>query len=139
MSKVVPLFPSNKKPLPNGKVCSACGFEKPGTTEFFSPSGKGLRRQKVLAWKKSDITVGFLQKLYEEQEGLCRWFRIPLETELDRGLRQISLDRLDCSRGYTQDNVVLACRSANFARNDEDPSVFNKFIDLLRVGLEGRD
>lgn len=97
------------------------------------------RRKKVFSWKKSDITIEFLQGLYEKQEGLCYWFGIPLETELDGGLRQISLDRLDCSSGYTQDNVVLTCRSANFARNDEDPTVFNKFISLLRAGLEGRD
>ena len=55
--------------------------------------------------QESEISVKYLIDLWEKQRGRCYYLNIPMSTEGDW---QVSLERIDNSKGYTKDNVVLA-------------------------------
>lgn len=82
--------------------------------------------------KKHTLTVNDINEMYENQNGLCYWFKIPLiPSNSLKHPQQPSLDRLDRNKGYTKDNVVLTCYSANIGRNENDYDVWVSFINLL--------
>lgn len=87
---------------------------------------------------KSDISPEYLRGLLAKQDGRCAWFGVPLSTLVRRGTQnpyQLTIDRLDCDKGYIKDNVVLACFAANAARSNLDPDDFRAFVADLRQHL----
>lgn len=80
-----------------------------------------------------DITKDFLQELFESQQGRCYWFGVPLiPTGEKRHPQKPSLDRLDCSKGYTRGNVVLTSHAANMGRNCSTVEQFEDFVAVLK-------
>ena len=78
------------------------------------------------------LTINDINEMFEKQNGLCYWFKIPLiPSNKSKHPQQPSLDRLDGSKGYTKDNVVLSCYSANIGRNDNDLETWKKFLQLI--------
>ncbi len=74
--------------------------------------------------------------MYEKQNGLCYWFNVPLTpSNNSKHPQQPSLDRLDRNKGYTKDNVVLTCYSANIGRNENSVEEWESFIKILKVNL----
>jgi len=81
---------------------------------------------------ENTLTVNNINEMFEKQNGLCYWFKIPLiPSNKSKHPQQPSLDRLDVSKGYTKDNVVLSCYSANIGRNDNDLETWKKFLQLI--------
>jgi len=81
---------------------------------------------------ENTLTVDDINKMMEDQNGLCYWFKIPLiPSNKSKHPQQPSLDRLDVSKGYIKDNVVLSCYSANIGRNDNDLETWEKFLQLI--------
>ena len=134
------------------KVCSICKEEK--DIEFFYKRGVWKSDQKFRSnckectpWtskllstissrishsrKKSDGTVNTktLKELKKIQKGLCYWLKIPIDFSYKDVLRKPSLDRLDNSKGYTIDNIVLSTVFANTGRRDADSLIFKEFLD----------
>jgi hypothetical protein len=80
------------------------------------------------------LTVEDINEMLEKQNGLCYWFKIPLiPSSNSNHPQQPSLDRLDRTKGYTKDNVVLCCYSANIGRNDNDVETWEKFLKVLLI------
>lgn len=78
----------------------------------------------------------FIESLFEKQSGLCHWFGVPLvPCASRRDPQHPSLDRLDPSKGYTRDNVVLTCLAANAGRSDNTTERFLAFVTTLRSSL----
>lgn len=65
----------------------------------------------------TDVTQEFLIALYDRQKGLCHYTKAPLGLKVkengERHFNTISLDRIDPTRGYYQDNVVICCWIVN--------------------------
>lgn len=81
---------------------------------------------------ETTLTINDVLDLYNNQNGLCFWFKIPLLPSLTKKHpQQPSIDRLDRHKGYTKDNVVLCCYAANIGRNETDLEVWKEFITLL--------
>ena len=79
------------------------------------------------------LTVSDINDMFEKQNGLCYWFNLPLlPSNKSKHPQQPSLDRLDRNKGYTKDNVVLCCYSANIGRNENDLDTWVQFINLLK-------
>lgn len=100
-----------------------------------STSGGGnSKRQRAAgrSWAPVNLTVGFLRELYDMQDGKCAYFNIPLLLDGGMGLRSITLDRLDCERGYVQGNVVLACRAANLARGNASTDDMHVLVEMIK-------
>lgn len=84
--------------------------------------------------REHTLTVEDIRALHLQQEGLCYWLGIPLGDESlpNRHPLKPSLDRLDCSRGYTPDNVVLTTTFANLGRTDNSPEIMRQLVASLR-------
>jgi len=81
---------------------------------------------------KHSLTVKDINELFEKQNGLCYWFNVPLiPSNQTKHPQQPSLDRLDRTKGYVIDNVVLCCYSANIGRNETDVETWKSFISLI--------
>lgn len=119
-------------------ACSRCEYKGAKKSEAVRKTDRwwvymyaAISRRAKDKGEESDITKEFLKELFEKQNGLCYWFGIPLvPTAENRHPQKPSLDRVDGSKGYTQDNVVLACHAANMGRNS---STFQQFTDFVAV------
>ena len=81
---------------------------------------------------ENTLTLYDIDEMLEKQSGLCYWFKVPLiPSENKKHPQQPSLDRLDRNLGYTKDNVVLSCYSANIGRNENDVGTWTEFLRLL--------
>jgi len=93
-------------------------------------NGRGEEKRKGRKPKfiSSDINSNFLEELKESQNGLCYWLNIPIDFSHNDKLRSPSLDRLDNSKGYTTDNVVLCTQYANLGRQSENIDNYKRFL-----------
>ncbi len=83
---------------------------------------------------ENKLTVEFINELFERQNGLCFWFKVPLmPSKKNKHPQQPSIDRLDRNKGYTEDNVVLCCYSANIGRNETDLETWVDFVKKLGI------
>lgn len=82
---------------------------------------KAISNAKVRAKKKGiefDISSEHVWDLIEKQNGKCFYSGKQLGLIFNENLRDMmSIDRIDSSRGYTKDNVVLCCAAVNSMKN----------------------
>lgn len=81
-----------------------------------------------------DITLDDLKEQWVKQNGKCYWLNIDMSLEdlaITRSPFAPSVDRLDSSRGYHKDNIVLTTRFANLGRGAYDRPDFKERLDLL--------
>lgn len=66
------------------------------------------------------ITEKDLIELWKEQEGLCALTKIPMTYTLQEGRNNtnISIDRIDSTKGYIKDNIQLVCMAVNQMKSD---------------------
>jgi hypothetical protein len=116
--------------------------------DFRKSEGIKQKERRVRLWQNTlihdskfrglehNITVKDIDNMFKTQNGLCYWFKVPLvPSDETKHPQQPSLDRLDRNKGYTKNNVVLTCYSANIGRNENDIKTWEKFIKLLKVNL----
>ena len=85
---------------------------------------------------ENTLTADDLEYLWQKQEGRCYWLGIEMSLE-DLFIKDspfaVSTDRIDCSQGYTLDNVVLTTRFANRGRGAYDGELFiSRLNELFR-------
>lgn len=135
-----------------GLKCKTCTLEitreykrrRRRDLDFRKSEGIKQKERRVRLWQNTlihdskfrglehNITVKDIDNMFETQNGLCYWFNIPLiPSNCSKHPQQPSLDRLDRTKGYTKDNVVLCCYSANIGRNDNDVEIWKNFLSLL--------
>lgn len=84
--------------------------------------------------KEFKITVDDLKNQFALQKGLCYYFNKPLDKNYNYMRNHplaISVDRIDNSKGYFPDNIVLCYRCANLGRGEFDQSKFEEVIEYL--------
>lgn len=81
-----------------------------------------------------DITIDDLKEQWNKQKGKCYWLNIDMRLEdlaVTRSPFAPSVDRIDSSRGYHKDNIVLTTRFANLGRGAYDKNDFKDRLDSL--------
>lgn len=83
-----------------------------------------------------NLTTKFLEKLFQEQQCKCALTGIEMTLNSiyskEKSLFHASLDRLDNSKGYTQDNVQFVCLGINYMRNSVSLNHVKEFLSSLR-------
>ncbi len=109
---------------------------------FFAKSLKMARSRDKINGRESDnsLTIDALCGLYYGQDGKCAHTGEPMT--LVRGLVDgavvfdlCTIERIDNARGYSVDNVMLACDGINRMRGDMPLTQFRKFCKT--IGLKG--
>lgn len=139
-----------------GKTCKICTLnitrnykrEKRKNSEFRKSEGEKQKERRLRLWQNTlihdskhrncehTLTVQDINEIYDKQKGLCYWFNIPLiPSEKSKHPQQPSLDRLDRNKGYTKENVVLCCYSANIGRNENDLETWKNFLEVLKKNI----
>ena len=99
------------------------------------------RRAKAMTLKRKgieieiDLSIQDLKEIYDNQNGKCFWFNIPLDINfiLEKGnLLSMSVDRIDNNKGYTKNNVVICCRFANLGRQNCEFDKFKSMIEYIK-------
>jgi hypothetical protein len=81
------------------------------------------------------VTAEDLKKIYEHQNAKCFWFNIPMDLDLLYSKWHPlapSADRLDESRGYDKDNIVICTRLSNLGRQRYNIDKFREIITFLK-------
>ena len=79
----------------------------------------------------------FILDLFERQGGKCHWYGVSMVPNPGhRDPQRPSLDRLDNSRGYHRDNVVLCCAAANIGRSSASAERFAEFCATLKASMK---
>ena len=81
-----------------------------------------LSLKKTLAKYEVTITSQELYALFEAQAGLCALSKVPMTWIAGKGRQSanISLDRIDNSKGYISGNVQLVCVAVNLMKAEMD-------------------
>lgn len=72
-----------------------------------------------------DLTLEYLEELWNKQNGFCAISGIPMTLNVDKGRNpyNVSVDQINPSGGYTKDNIQLVCMCVNQLKSDFDMSV----------------
>jgi hypothetical protein len=83
------------------------------------------------------ISVDFLEKLAKKQNFKDPFLGIfNIDFENNKNPNYVSLDRIDNSKGYTEDNVQLVPRWQNYARNSCTAKEFKKLLLQIKETFE---
>jgi len=89
--------------------------------------------------KDVEIDHLFLEKLFFEQNGRCAYLQTiidPMDVFISNHPLAPSVDRLDNSKGYTKENIVIATRFTNRGKESAEDDWFrNHCIPRLTDGL----
>lgn len=93
-------------------------------------NSKGSSKNRKLEFT---ITLDYIYNLWDKQEGKCYYTNLSMLREhLSNSPYQVSIDRIDSSKGYIIDNIVLCCISMNFAKNKYKVEDFINFINNIK-------
>ena len=96
-------------------------------------------KQKYQTSESDIINLKFIENLLKKQNNKCYWYNMELEIDSIEGSRnpaKLTIDRLDCSKGYLKDNVVLTSYAANCGRGDCSVENWINIIKNIKYGLE---
>ena len=103
--------------------CRACQLKSNGHKSRRERSNKHLSKLSpflshllsLKGYEREKLSLGFLEKMYYEQKGLCAISKVPLTHIRGKGRvpTNISIDRIDNRVGYELDNVQLVCSLVN--------------------------
>ena len=119
------------------KRCSLCGYSNKGNE---NPAWKGyglvpaskITRIRCGAVKRKipfDLDIIFLSKLFNSQNGLCKYSKLPISFKDNTA----SLERIDSKLGYYENNVIWVHKNLNIMKR-EIP--FNDFYNICKLVVE---
>ena len=74
-----------------------------------------------------DLDYKYLTELYNKQKGKCYYTNLKMKYKKGpKTFDTMSLDRIDSSKGYTKDNVVLCLNCINMLKSDHNMKDFKK-------------
>lgn len=80
------------------------------------------------------ISTQWIREQFERQKGRCFYTGIPFQiSKTKRWPWKPSLDRVDPTKAYTPDNVVLCLCAVNYMKNDYSLEVFTALLDEIRA------
>lgn len=108
----------------------------PKDSKYFFQSWVNIWRRKAETRHRDfTITIDDLDLLYEKQNGRCFYSGDPLivanGSKFCLNESNISLDRIDNSKGYTLNNIVLCTKTVNISRNTQSIEDYISLCDRI--------
>lgn len=82
--------------------------------------------------RDGEISKVRLLELYKQQKGKSYYFGIEMDLTCSNDLLAISVDRIDNSRGYIDDNVVLCTRFENIGRRHNSVQDMKRLVNIIK-------
>ena len=108
--------------------------------KFLSDRQKAIKLRAKNKNLDFNIPVNYLLNLYNKQNGLCYYTGIPLKITTDNWLKKgqadvdvLSVDRIDPSKGYVEDNLVLCCSSINKLKGNSTLEELNYLLTAISL------
>lgn len=98
-----------------------------------------FQKSALLRGLEWELTIEFVDALYELQEGRCAFSGLPIQWSEVNWNHSASIDRIDNERGYLPDNVQLVHKEINMMRGSLSPERFVELCALvsdLKSGVE---
>ena len=94
---------------------------------------KGTRRRSKEKNIYNDLTLDYIMYLWEKQNGKCALTGIQMTYKFYEGRvnTNVSIDRIDSTKGYSKDNVQLVCMAANQMKNDLSMEEFVQMCECV--------
>ena len=94
---------------------------------------KSTRRRSKQYNRYNDLTLDYLMYLWEKQDGKCALTGMQMTYKFYEGRvnTNLSIDRIDSTKGYSKDNVWLVCMAANQMKNDLSMKEFVKMCEAV--------
>lgn len=103
-------------------------------------NGKMRARRDWGAANNFEFTKTEVIALFNKQGGRCYWTGV--ELVVDPNIRkhplQPSLDRIDCSKPYLKDNVVVSACFINLGRGNTSKEIFLDSLNRIKMSLMER-
>lgn len=112
---------------------------------FFSNKYMDIRNNAKKRKLKFNLDRTDLYEIFKKQNGKCYYTNIDMKVisngESFSGRDQpdldvVSVDRIDSSKGYFKNNIVLCCNSINKAKGSASFNEFKKFLQLIKDSNE---
>ena len=125
-------------------LCRSCAgeankarYEKYQKNDSLGAIFKTFQRSAAPRGWAFELTHADLEELWEKQGGLCAYTGRPMSFNVNDPSK-MSLDRIDSTRGYTRENVVLCTTRVNLMKRDMSLGDFKLVVaDLYRNLLRG--
>ena len=93
----------------------------------------GTRRRSKEKNMYNDLTIDFLLYLWEKQNGRCALTGLDMTYKFYEGRvnTNVSVGRIDSTKGYSKENVQLVCMAANQMKNDLSMCEFLDMCELV--------
>ena len=85
-------------------------------------------KQRVNREFDPDVDWEFLFDIWDRQNGMCRYSRVPLSIEANHP-HKVSLDRIDSQQGYLKGNLQLVSATVNRMKQEFEEDLF---LDLCK-------
>lgn len=76
------------------------------------------------------LSIEDVKKQWEKQNGLCYYTGVPMEIKT-KNPNHFSIDRIDSSKGYAPENIVLCTHIINLMKNDFSTEIFVEYCALV--------
>lgn len=124
------LWRINNKENYNEKKYAYYSTIKGRMVELVSRSKRRANNSKI----PHTLTSDFIEKMWHDQQGKCAITSIPFVIPQDRTCGKgtpfaPSINRIDCSKGYTPDNVRIVCLIVNYALNEFGEAPFKTMCE----------
>lgn len=134
----------------NAIYCNPCRAKREMSKRYKTPESyiytifSAVKHRTTKKNNSIDIDFDYCVDLYNKQNGKCFYTGIDMtfqrkESNVTVNFTNISIDRLDSSKSYTKDNVVLCCAIVNIMKNQLRIEEFKNWIKLIDKGLENVD
>jgi len=92
---------------------------------------QNIKKNNTRTSKGYELDFDFIMDLYNKQEGKCEVTGIEMTHVRGKGMvySNLSIDRIDSSKGYLKNNVQLICFWANWSKSSLDYSLFKELIN----------
>jgi len=102
----------------------------------YGSKGGSFSKYRELPQKEVLVDASDLRRMFIEQCGTCHWLQIPLnpyDIFVKSHPLAMSVDRLDNTKGYSEDNIVICSRLMNLGKSAADAELWESVIDRLEL------